>query len=289
MMRRLCVIGLGLIGGSVARAARQYGLAEEIVGADVDQANLSQACALGVVDRGSTDPVAAASGADFVMFAVPVGAFAGVLEDLKPIWSFEAVYTDAGSTKENVIEAVRRCFGSVPGNFIPGHPIAGAEQSGVGASSADLYSRKRVILTPVSGYHKACLSRVESFWTGIGARVSLMDPEHHDAVLGATSHLPHVLAYTLVHLLGRKDEQEEIFQYAAGGFRDFTRIASSDPTMWSNICSANRSHLLGLIGEFQSELSHFSRLLEGQRDTEVFEFLRAARQARQRYLTRMED
>lgn len=289
MIRRLCVIGLGLIGGSVARAARQHKLAEEVVGVDNDPTNLTMACELGVIDRGSADMVEVASEADFVMIAVPVGAFGAVLQQLKEIWSDEAIYTDAGSTKANVVAVAQQCFGGMPANFVPGHPIAGAERSGVEASSADLYAGKRVILTPCVECDPMSLGRVESFWTRIGARVSLMDAQHHDAVLAATSHLPHVLAYTLVHLLGRKDQQDEIFQYAAGGFRDFTRIASSDPTMWRDICLANREPLLTLIGEFQNELGMFSSLLTAQREAELFEFLTAARSARQRYLTRMES
>ncbi len=289
MIRRLCVIGLGLIGGSAARAARRQGLAGEIVGADCDPSNLRQALELGVIDHGSEDVASAADGSDFVLIAVPVGAFGPVFDRLAGVWSQQAVYADAGSTKANVIEAARRCFGSVPRNFVPGHPIAGAERSGVGASTADLYADRRVILTPNSDCDPACIARVTGFWTAIGAKVSLMEADHHDAVLAATSHLPHVLAYTLVHLLGRKDEQEEIFQFAAGGFRDFSRIASSDPTMWLDICLANRNHLLPLIEQYQSELNVFADLLKGSRKEGIFEFLNTARQARQRYLTRMES
>ncbi|MCU0734028.1 MAG: prephenate dehydrogenase/arogenate dehydrogenase family protein [Methylotetracoccus sp.] len=288
MMRRLCVVGLGLIGGSVARAARDRALAAEIVGADMNPATLAKAVELGIIDQGSEDIAAIAADSDFVVIAVPVGAFGMVLRKLSDVWSLEAVYTDVGSTKADALAAARRCFGSMPRNFIPGHPIAGAEQSGVAASSADLYLNKRVILTPSAECDPARVDQVDAFWTTIGAKVSRMDAEHHDAVLAATSHLPHVLAYALVHLLGRKDEQTEIFQYAAGGFRDFSRIASSDPTMWRDICLANREHLLTLIGEFQSELTSLADLLRSGQDQELFEFLVAARTARQRYLTRME-
>lgn len=288
MMRRLCIIGLGLIGGSVARAARKRGLAAEIVGADANLANLAQALELGVIDRGSADIAAIASGSDFVLIAVPVGSFGAVLSELSGVWAEGAVYTDTGSTKADTVSAARRCLGKMPGNLVPGHPIAGAEQSGVAASSADLYLGRRVILTPVEECDPARVDQVEAFWTRIGAKVSRMDADQHDAILGATSHLPHVLAYTLVHLLGRKDEQRAIFQYAAGGFRDFTRIASSDPTMWLDICLANRHHLLTLIGEFQSDLAAFADLLSSGNEQELFEFLVSARGARQRYLKQTE-
>lgn len=289
MIRRLCVIGLGLIGGSVARAARERGLAKEIVGADTDRTNLSEALKSGVIDHGSEDSAAAAREVDFVLIAVPVGAFRSVLRQLAKVWSDSAVYTDAGSTKTNVVAAARDCFGAMPHNFVPGHPIAGAERSGVGASSADLYVGKRVIVTPNDENDPASIELVASFWTACGAKVSTMDAPYHDAVFAATSHLPHVLAFALVHLLAQKDEQAELFQYAAGGFRDFTRIASSDPTMWLDICLANRGHLLPLINQYQAELAAFSQLLNNGRDSEIFEFLASARNARERYLTSMEN
>jgi prephenate dehydrogenase len=288
MMRRLCIIGVGLIGGSAALAARDRQLCGEIVGIDPDAGNLSRALELGVIDRGSTAPNEWVRDADFVLLAVPVGSLRSVLDTLKPLWSDGTVYTDAGSTKMSVVDNLRQCYGEVPANFVPGHPIAGAEQSGVEAAQSELYFGKRVILTPGPGCDPGCLRAVTSFWSAIGANVALMEPDHHDAVLAATSHLPHVLAFTLAHLLGAKDAQQEIFQYASGGFRDFTRIASSDPTMWLDICLANRSHILPLIEEFCAELGAFAHSLQAGSSEEVFDFLASAREARQRFLARLE-
>ncbi|MBM4201001.1 MAG: prephenate dehydrogenase/arogenate dehydrogenase family protein [Gammaproteobacteria bacterium] len=288
MIERLCVIGVGLIGGSVARAARACGICGEFIGIDRDPENLVRALALGVIDRGSAD-VALAAEADFVVIAVPVGAWAAVCADLKAVWSDTAVYTDVGSTKLSVIAGCRAVFGTMPPNFVPGHPIAGAERSGVGAATADLYAGKRVILTPDAETDSGALARASAFWQALGAKVSLMDPAHHDEVLAATSHLPHVLAFTLVHLLGRKDEQGEIFQYAAGGFRDFTRIAASDPDMWLDICLANSEHILSLIGAFGAELAEFANCLEQRDAGRLRHFLSNAREARQRSIERMDN
>ncbi|WP_139557021.1 prephenate dehydrogenase [Methylotetracoccus oryzae] len=288
MIDRLCVIGVGLIGGSVARAARERGLCREIVGVDRDARNLAEATTLGVIDRGSA-AVSAAEDADFVVIAVPVGAVGRVCGELAPFWSDTAVYTDVGSTKLSVIDACRAALGTLPPNFVPAHPIAGAERSGVGAANAELYAGKRVILTPDPATSTLACERVTAFWTALGARVSAMDPAHHDEVLAATSHLPHVLAFTLVHLLGRKDEQAEIFQYAAGGFRDFTRIAASDPEMWLDICLANATQILTLLQAFGAELNDFADCLEQRDATRLFEFLSTAREARQRSLERMDN
>lgn len=288
MIGTLCIIGVGLIGGSLARSARIKGLCREIVGVDRDEQNLRRALELGVIDCGFDSVAEGVAGADWVMIATPVGAVAAVLEQLKPVWNPASVYTDAGSTKGNIVAALETLFGEVPGNFIPGHPIAGAERSGVEASSDALYAGKRVILTPLPETDPRKLQAVEDFWHAIGAKVSHMDPRHHDEVLAATSHLPHVLAFSLVHMLGRKDEQEEIFQYAAGGFRDFTRIASSDPTMWLDICLANREQIAPLIRQLQQELETVSGLLTRQVSDQLLEFFTDARQARQRFLDQLE-
>lgn len=288
MIERLCIIGVGLIGGSIARSARRNGLCRQIVGVDADSANLRKALDLGVIDAGCTDAAEGAAGADWVMTATPVGAFEAVFTALRPVWSDWAVYSDAGSTKQSVVEAARRVFGEIPANFVPGHPIAGAERSGVEAATEDLYQGKRVILTPLPATSPLALKRVEAFWEAVGAKVSTMAPAHHDEVLAATSHLPHVLAYALVHMLGRKNEQQEIFQYAAGGFRDFTRIASSDPGMWLDICLANQEHIAPLLGQLCDELQRVRRMLENRAAAELFEFFASARNARQRFLDQLE-
>ncbi|MDD5033757.1 MAG: prephenate dehydrogenase/arogenate dehydrogenase family protein [Methylococcaceae bacterium] len=286
MINRLCIIGVGLIGGSIAKAARKQGLCREIMGVDADGENLSKALEMGVIDAGFGVEATgdASQGADWVVIATPVGALGRIFEELKPIWSEQAVYTDVGSTKHSVIEAARQVFGTVPANFVPGHPIAGAERSGVEAANCELYRGKRVILTPLPETAPDALRRIEHWWTAIGAKVSLMDPIHHDQVFAATSHLPHVLAYALVHMLGRKDEQQEIFQYAGAGFRDFTRIASSSPQMWRDVCLLNRGQILPLIEELQQELTVLSALMNEDSAERLGEYFTEARNARQRFL-----
>jgi prephenate dehydrogenase len=288
MIGRLCVIGVGLIGGSIAKAARERGLCRDIVGVDADGENLGKALALGVIDLGldAGQVGRAARDADWVVLATPVGALRRVCQQLQPAWSAQAVYTDVGSTKQSVVEALRQAFGAVPANFVPGHPIAGAELSGVEAADGGLYCGKRVILTPLPETDGAALGRVEAFWTGIGAKVSLMTPEHHDEVFAATSHLPHVLAYALVHMLGKKDEQQEIFQYAGAGFRDFTRIASSNPRMWKDICLLNRRQIVPLIEELRQELDGLAALMEEGSAGDLLAYFSEARDARQRFLSR---
>jgi prephenate dehydrogenase len=284
MIERLCVIGVGLIGGSIASAARARNLCREIVGVDHSPDNLMKAQELGAIDAGYDDVREAARAADFVVIATPVGSFRSIFDALRLVWRAETIYTDAGSTKLSVVNAARDVFGAVPSNFVPGHPIAGAEQSGVEAAFRDLYVDKRVILTPLADTSVEAMAAVSSFWNSIGAKVSEMDAAHHDQVLAATSHLPHVLAYAMVHLLGKKDEKEEIFQYAAGGFRDFTRIASSDPLMWLDICLANRGEIAPLIHQLKDELDTVLTMLEGKGSAELLAFFSCARQARQRFL-----
>jgi prephenate dehydrogenase len=281
---RICIIGVGLIGGSIARAARLQGLASEIVGFDSCNDNLQEALRLGVVDRIADSLPKAVDQADLVVLATPVGAIETLFEQLRPLWSDKTLYTDAGSTKLNVIAAAQHCLGRMPGNFVPGHPIAGAESSGAGAASDSLFVNKRVILTPHPDNDDDAVKKMTAFWSALGARVSIMDAAHHDAVLAATSHLPHVLAFALVHLLGHKDDQEEIFQYAAGGFRDFTRIASSDPRMWTDICLANQTSIVPLIADLSRELADVAVLMENNKYEELLQFFTQAKHARQRFL-----
>ncbi|CAI8888124.1 MULTISPECIES: prephenate dehydrogenase [Methylococcus] len=287
MIRRFCIIGVGLIGGSAALRAR--GFCGEIVGVDADPANLDRAEALGVVDRGRVDPEQGVEGADFVLIATPVGTIEPLFRRLRPVWRPECVYTDAGSTKGSVVDAARRVFGKVPSNFIPGHPIAGAERSGVEAADASLFEGKRVILTPLPDSAPDALARVGEFWTYLGAKVERMEAERHDEVLAATSHLPHVLAFTLARMLGRKDEQAEIFRYAAGGFRDFTRIASSDPRMWLDICRANREPLLELLAEYEAALREVAGLIRNDDAGRLYACFSEARSAREKFLQLTEN
>ena len=291
MFNRLCIIGIGLIGGSIARAARAQGLCREVVayGREKNLPNMQLAKQLGVIDQFYTDIAAALQNTDYVIVATPVGSMRAIFEQIKPYWNPDTLYSDAGSTKGSVVSALEAVFGSVPPNFVLAHPIAGAERSGVDASTVDLFVNRRLILTPLESTDQQALAKISLFWEKIGSSVSVMSVEHHDTVLAATSHLPHILAFALVGLLGRKDEQREIFKYAAGGFRDFSRIASSDPTMWQDICLANKQEIVPLIRQFQAELSKIEQLLVDDQAAQLFETFTYARNARQRFLDQQED
>ena len=282
MINRLCIIGVGLIGGSLARALRTAGFCREVVGGGRDPEHLQQAVDLGVIDRFDTDLARAVAGADMVLVAVPLGAMQTVFSKIRDHLEDNAVLTDAGSAKGSVIEAAIQAFGSVPDRFVPGHPIAGTENSGVAASVPDLYQNRRVILTPLDHTATAAVERVRAMWEAAGAEVIEMDAVHHDAVLAATSHLPHMLAFTLVDSLARLGDREELFAYAAGGFRDFTRIASSDPVMWRDICLANGDAIQMLIDRYIEDLQALSRCVhahDGERLLELFESAKQVRDA----------
>jgi prephenate dehydrogenase len=290
MFNKICIIGVGLIGGSIAIAAREKGLTQQVVGYGRKQSsgNLAKAKKLGVIDEYFFDIDAAVENSDCVIICTPVGAVEKIFRLLQPGWSASTVYTDAGSTKVSVVEAIRNVFGYVPGNFVPAHPVAGAEQSGVEAARSDLYCNKRLIITPVAETDSIALHKITEFWGMLGSEVTTMTIQHHDAVLAATSHLPHVLAFSLVDLLGEKDAQDEIFKYAAGGFKDFTRIASSDPTMWLDICLANKGEIVPLIRQLKAELEKIAKMLENSEEQTLFEVFSRAKNARQRFLDQLE-
>ncbi len=254
MIDRLCIVGVGLIGGSLAKDLRRLGLCGEVIGCSRKRENLERARELGIIDAYYLDPAKAVAGADLVVLAVPLGAMAAVLAAMSPGLAAGAVLTDVGSAKCSVIEAARSAFGAIPENFVPAHPIAGTEHSGVEAALQGLFQGCRVILTPTDETRPEAVNRVREMWQAVGAEVLEMNPVHHDEVLAATSHLPHMLAYTLVDMLGQMEERVEMFRYAAGGFRDFTRIASSDPQMWHDICIANRESLVDALDQFQADL-----------------------------------
>ena len=281
IIHRLCVIGVGLIGGSLARALRQAGAVDQVVGCGRNMGNLQRAEELGVVDHCTTDPARAVRGADMVVVCVPLGAMGPVFEQIRDHLSPEAVLTDGGSTKGSVIADARAAFGgTLPAGFVPGHPIAGTEKSGVEASFARLYHNRRVILTPVEESAEWAVARTQAMWEATGARVTCMSAAHHDDVLAATSHLPHALAFGLVDTLSRWEGEREIFEYAAGGFRDFTRIASSDPVMWRDICLANREALLEAIERYMADLQQLREAVrhgDGERLEAVFSHAKATR------------
>ena len=282
MIERLCIIGVGLIGGSLARALREAAYVKEIVGSSRSAEHLQKAVELGVIDRYDTDLRKAVQGADMVFVSVPLGAMAAVFGSIKDSLDEAAVVTDGGSAKASVIADVRQALGSIPGWFVAGHPIAGTERSGVEASFAELYTGRRVILTPTAETQPAAVKKVRAMWEAAGASVNEMNVEHHDEVLAATSHLPHMLAFALVESLARMSEKREIFEYAAGGFRDFTRIASSDPVMWRDICLANRDALLNMVENFRGDLDDLTSAIRDQdagRVLRIFQDAKAARDA----------
>ncbi len=280
LIQRLCVIGVGLIGGSLARALREKGEVAEVVGAGRNEDNLRAAVRLGVVDRYDIDPARAVVEANVVVVAVPLGAIEPVLRVIVPHLSPDAVITDVGSAKGSVVADVGRIYGQIPPNFVPGHPIAGTEKSGVEASFSTLFQGRRVILTPLAETAAAAHHLIRRMWELTGAEVVDMGVRHHDAVLAATSHLPHMLAYTLVDTLARLDDRAEIFRYAAGGFRDFTRIASSDPRMWHDICVANREQLLEMIALFGADLERLAGAIRNDDRDAILAIFQRAKRAR---------
>ncbi len=280
LLNRLCVIGVGLIGGSLALALREAGAVTEIIGAGRREAPLRRALELGVIDRYELDPARAVATADMVVVAVPLGAIRPVLEVIAPQLAAAAVLTDVGSAKGCVVDDARRAFGEIPVNFVPGHPIAGTEKSGVDAAFASLFAGRRVILTPLLETEAWAHDRVRTMWQATGAEVIDMGVKHHDAVLAATSHLPHMLAYSLVESLARMDDRAEIFRYAAGGFRDFTRIASSDPVMWRDVCLANREPLLEVIDRFREDLDRLTLAIAAADGAAIEAIFQRAKHAR---------
>ncbi len=283
MIKRLTIYGVGLIGGSLARALKACGAVGEIVGYGRSVEPLRRAVELGVIDRYETDVATAVLGSDVVLLGVPVGAMEQVLGELKPHLAVETIITDAGSTKGSVVEAAVKVFGELPPRFIPGHPIAGTEKSGVEASFAELYQDRRVILTPTERTDSEALETVRWMWQQAGAEVIDMSVAHHDEVLAATSHLPHMLAFTLVDTLARLEDHDDIFRFAAGGFRDFTRIASSNPQMWHDICLNNREALLKMLKRFSEELATLGAAIEQGDGETILQTFQRAKLARDSY------
>ncbi|MBP5099574.1 bifunctional prephenate dehydrogenase/3-phosphoshikimate 1-carboxyvinyltransferase [Pseudomonas protegens] len=283
MIGRLVVIGLGLIGGSFAKGLRESGLCREVVGVDLDPQSRQLAVELGVVDRCEEDLVLACQGADVIQLAVPILAMEKLLALLAGMDLGQAVLTDVGSAKGNVVRAAQEAFGGMPARFVPGHPIAGSEQSGVEASNAQLFRRHKVILTPLEQTDAAALDLVDRLWRELGADVEHMQVERHDEVLAATSHLPHLLAFGLVDSLAKRSENLDIFRYAAGGFRDFTRIAGSDPVMWHDIFLANREAVLRTLDTFRNDLDALRDAVDAGDGHQLLGVFTRARVAREHF------
>ncbi|MBL4608592.1 MAG: bifunctional prephenate dehydrogenase/3-phosphoshikimate 1-carboxyvinyltransferase [Pseudomonadales bacterium] len=284
-LSKVVIIGLGLIGSSFARGLKKWGLCEEIVGCARSSSTLEKGLDLGVIDTAEKDLSLAVQGADLVFLSMPIGATEKILSTIAPYLGENTIVTDAGSVKGCVVEAAKRVFGEVPENFIPGHPIAGSEKSGVDAGTSGLFLHHKVILTPVSGHSPEAALTVTALWEAMGANVILMDPGTHDKILAATSHLPHLLAYSLVDTMAKDDESLDIFRYAAGGFRDFTRIAASDPTMWHDIFLANRAATLEALDEFTEDLALLRKAVDTGNSQDMLGVFTRAQAAREHFST----
>ena len=284
MIKKLAIFGVGLIGGSLAMALKKANYCETIVGCSRHPEGLLKAKQLGVIDDYTLDPIAAVKGADMILLAVPMGAMAAVLESIKGHTEVDAIVTDAGSAKASVVAAARSVFGEIPSFFVPAHPIAGREKSGVEAAVVDLYVDHKVIVTPLLETSQDAAQRVTAMWQAAGAEVESMSVEKHDQVLAATSHLPHVLAYSLVDTLSHSEVSDAIFRYAAGGFRDFTRIASSDPVMWRDICLENRDAILQSIEAFQDNLQVLHQQVSDADSAGIMDTFSHAKAVRDNYM-----
>ncbi|WP_296943350.1 prephenate dehydrogenase/arogenate dehydrogenase family protein [uncultured Massilia sp.] len=255
MFDKVVIVGTGLIGGSFALGLKAARAATTIVGLERSPAALERAHRLGIVDAVASEPRAALAGADLVLLAAPVAQTGAILAALLPWLEPHTIVTDAGSTKSDVVAAARAALGDRVGQFVPGHPIAGRESNGPDAAIADLYRGKKVVLAPLPENDGAVVARVADAWRRCGAVIHMLAPAEHDRVFAAVSHLPHLLAYALVDDIARKPHADLLFQYAASGFRDFTRIAGSSPEMWRDISLANRAALLGELDAYMAQLS----------------------------------
>ena len=283
LFRRLTLIGIGLIGSSLARVAKREKLAEEIVISTRSPETLARAEELGLGDRYCLDAAEAVEGADLVILCVPVGASEAVTKWIAPSLGTGAIVTDVGSTKASVVAQMQPHLPKGV-HFIPGHPVAGTEYSGPDAGFASLFENRWCILTPVAGTDPAAQAKLTAFWEGCGSNVDVMDPDHHDLVLAITSHLPHIIAYNIV---GTADDLEtvtksEVIKYSASGFRDFTRLAASDPTMWRDVCLHNKDAILEMLSRFSEDLSAVQRAIrwgDGQALFDLFARTRGIRRS----------
>ncbi len=257
LFEQMTIVGVGLIGGSMARKARDESIVKKFVGFGRTKENLENAVSLGVIDRYESDIFKAVQGSDLVVIATPVEKSINILSDLLPKLDSETIITDVGSVKGKIVDIFRGSE-NINAEFIGGHPIAGTESSGVEASFSSLFEDHVTILTPIERNSKCAIEKLKNFWVSLGARVEFLDPEKHDRILSDISHLPHVVAYALVNAILNGDS----ISYAAGGFKDFTRIASSSPEMWSEICIQNRKAILDSINEFRIHLDSIYESIE---------------------------
>jgi prephenate dehydrogenase len=285
---KLALIGVGLLGGSFARAALAAGAFERVAAFDTDPRALTTAQALGAIHDAAPSPAAAVDGADVVLLAVPVGSMADAMAAIAPRLSATAVVTDVGSTKASVIAAARAALGAAASRFVPAHPIAGGERPGIEASDARLFDGKLCITTPTTDTAKAALEQVESLWRRLGCRVERMDCDEHDRVFAAVSHLPHLLAFALVAQIAGETDAERKLARAGAGFRDFTRIAASSPPMWRDVCIANRAALADELARYRALLDDLQAAVDRGDAARLEAVFRAAAECRRTHAPRLD-
>ena len=277
---KVVIFGVGLIGGSFALGLKAAEQVEEVVGFGRSIATLMQAQSLGIIDRLGANAGQEVADADLVLLATPVAQMPEIMERIAPYLGPNTVVTDGGSTKSDVVAEARRIFGAQIGQFVPAHPIAGAENSGAAAARPDLYRDKKVVLTPLPENPVLNVARVRSAWEWCGAQIHELAPEDHDRIFAAVSHLPHLLSFALVHDIAVRENSELLFSFAASGFRDFTRIAASHPEMWRDICLANRVALLDELDRYRAQLDALHEVLkkgDGAALEQTFDIARTAR------------
>lgn len=263
-MKKLVIFGVGLIGGSLALALKKQANAPLCIGVGRNQANLEQALTLNIIDEIGNDIPSALKDADMVLIAAPVAQTKRILSSIKPHLNINTIITDAGSTKTDVIAMAEEVLGAQANQFVGGHPIAGAEKSGAAAAMADLFVDKNVVLTPTDNTNIEALTKVRELWQSCGAKVIEMPAERHDGIFATVSHLPHILAFALVEDIASRNNADELFQFAASGFRDFTRIAGSSPEMWRDISFANKTALLSEITTYEQALAKLKQTLANE-------------------------
>ena len=283
MLKKIVIFGVGLIGGSFALALRKAGAVEQIVGVGRTEASLLRAKELGIIDVISTSLEESLKNADLILLAVPVAQTEATLAAIKPYLQKQTVVTDAGSIKGEVVLAARRALGEKIGQFVPGHPIAGLESTGPDAAIADLYIGKKVVLTPLPENYAEQVALVTQAWQQCGAIIHQLTAENHDAVFAAVSHLPHLLAYALVDDIANKPHADLLFQYAASGFRDFTRIAGSSPEMWRDISLTNQAAILTELDAYIAQLTRFRGQLAAGDGNAMYAMFSNAQRARQNW------
>jgi prephenate dehydrogenase len=267
MINKITVIGVGLIGGSLAKAIKKNNLSKIVFGFGRDSNRLEEAQKANIIDQFSTNLKEAVSDSDIVVIATPVGSFKEILSEIKPFLTDKILITDVGSTKTNIVSIVKQILGEYSNCFVPAHPIAGKEKSGFESSESSLFNNKKVIITPLETNRAESINLIQKMWEGTGADVDFMSPESHDELLGMTSHLPHMLAFSLVNYLISKNPSASI--YAAGGFKDFSRIASGDAVMWRDICIQNKNQIIDHIKGYQKTLNSLVDAIENENSDEL--------------------